>query len=153
QPPARASTPIPDQPHPHRRSSSHDRSPTDFGRPHFRNTESSTREEDTMYYSSGNYEAFARPRKPEGVENKTAWLVGAGLTSMASAVFMIRDGQMPGDRITILERLDIPGGALDGIRKPEKGFVIRGGREMEDHMECLRSEEHTSELQSRIDLV
>jgi len=22
-----------------------------------------------MYYSSGNYEAFARPRKPEGVEN------------------------------------------------------------------------------------
>ncbi|WP_454116099.1 oleate hydratase [Microbacterium aurum] len=90
-----------------------------------------------MYYSSGNYEAFARPRKPEGVESKTAWFVGAGLTSMASAVFMIRDGQLPGDRITILERLDLPGGALDGIKKPKKGFVIRGGREMEDHMECL----------------
>ncbi|WP_282827516.1 oleate hydratase [Gulosibacter sediminis] len=90
-----------------------------------------------MYYSSGNYEAFARPRKPEGVENKTAWFVGAGLTSMASAVFMIRDGQLPGEKITILERLDLPGGALDGIKKPEKGFVIRGGREMEDHMECL----------------
>ena len=27
-----------------------------------------------MYYSSGNYEAFARPRKPEGVESKTAIL-------------------------------------------------------------------------------
>ena len=90
-----------------------------------------------MYYSSGNYEAFARPRKPEGVDDKTAWFVGAGLTSMASAVFMIRDGQLPGDRITILERLDLPGGALDGIKKPQKGFVIRGGREMEDHMECL----------------
>ena len=90
-----------------------------------------------MHYSSGNYEAFARPRKPEGVENKTAWFVGAGLTSMASAVFMIRDGQLPGNRITILERLHLPGGALDGIRKPEKGFVIRGGREMEEHMECL----------------
>ncbi|TWH09145.1 oleate hydratase [Rhodococcus rhodochrous J45] len=90
-----------------------------------------------MYYSSGNYEAFARPRKPEGVENKTAWFVGAGLTSMASAVFMIRDGQLSGDKITILERLDLPGGALDGIKKPDKGFVIRGGREMEDHMECL----------------
>ena len=24
-----------------------------------------------MYYSSGNYEAFARPRKPEGVDNKS----------------------------------------------------------------------------------
>ncbi len=90
-----------------------------------------------MYYSSGNYEAFARPRKPEGIDEKTAWFVGAGLTSMASAVFMIRDGQLPGNRITILERLDLPGGALDGIRKPKKGFVIRGGREMEDHMECL----------------
>ncbi|MGO2658164.1 oleate hydratase [Mycetocola reblochoni] len=90
-----------------------------------------------MYYSSGNYEAFARPRKPEGVDTKTAWFVGAGLTSMASAVFMIRDGQLPGDRITILERLELPGGALDGIKKPKKGFVIRGGREMEDHMECL----------------
>ncbi|WP_392508899.1 oleate hydratase [Naumannella halotolerans] len=90
-----------------------------------------------MYYSSGNYEAFARPRKPAGVDDKTAWFVGAGLTSMASAVFMIRDGQLPGNRITILERLELPGGALDGIRKPHKGFVIRGGREMEDHMECL----------------
>jgi len=90
-----------------------------------------------MYYSSGNYEAFARPRKPEGVDGKSAWFVGAGLASMASAVFMIRDAQLPGSQITILERLDLPGGALDGIKKPKKGFVIRGGREMEDHMECL----------------
>ena len=90
-----------------------------------------------MYYSSGNYEAFARPRKPAGVDNKSAWFVGAGLASMAGAVFMIRDGRLPGSKITILERLKLPGGALDGIRKPEHGFVIRGGREMEDHMECL----------------
>jgi len=60
-----------------------------------------------MYYSSGSYEAFARPRKPEGVDNKTAWLVGAGLASMASAAFMIRDGQMDGSKITILERLSL----------------------------------------------
>ncbi len=90
-----------------------------------------------MYYSSGNYEAFARPRKPEGVENKTAWLVGAGLASMSAAAFMIRDGQLPGAKITILERLALPGGALDGIKEPKRGFVIRGGREMEDHFECL----------------
>lgn len=90
-----------------------------------------------MYYSNGNYEAFARPRKPEGVEQKTAWFVGAGLASMAAATFMIRDGQLPGASITILERLKLPGGALDGIKEPAKGFVIRGGREMEDHMECL----------------
>jgi oleate hydratase len=90
-----------------------------------------------MYYSSGNYEAFARSRKPEGIENKTAWFVGSGLAALAGAAFLIRDGHMPGSRITILERLKLPGGALDGIKEPEKGFVIRGGREMEDHFECL----------------
>jgi len=90
-----------------------------------------------MYYSSGNYEAFARPRKPEGVDNKTAWFVGSGLAALSGAAFLIRDGHMPGERITILERLKLPGGALDGIKESEKGFVIRGGREMEDHFECL----------------
>lgn len=90
-----------------------------------------------MYHSSSNYEAFARPRKPEGIENKTAWFVGSGLASMAGAAFLIRDGQMDGSKITILERLAIPGGALDGLDVPEKGFVIRGGREMEEHFECL----------------
>lgn len=90
-----------------------------------------------MYYSSGNYEAFARPRKPQGVENKTAWFVGSGLAALAGAAFLIRDGQMPGNRITIVEQQQLPGGALDGIKEPEKGFVIRGGREMEEHFECL----------------
>ncbi|HYN60250.1 MAG TPA: oleate hydratase [Rubrivivax sp.] len=90
-----------------------------------------------MHYSSGNYEAFARPRKPHGVESKTAWFVGSGLAALAGAAFLIRDGQMPGNRITILEQQQLPGGALDGIKEPEKGFVIRGGREMEEHFECL----------------
>ncbi|GAA1947123.1 oleate hydratase [Kitasatospora viridis] len=90
-----------------------------------------------MYYSSGNYEAFARPRKPRGVERKTAWFVGAGLASLAGAAFLIRDAQLPGERITVLERLELPGGALDGIKEPERGFVVRGGREMENHFECL----------------
>ncbi|CAN5270495.1 oleate hydratase [soil metagenome] len=90
-----------------------------------------------MRYTSGNYEAFARPRKPARVENKTAWFVGAGLASLAGAAFLIRDGQMPGEKITVLEELKLPGGALDGIKEPEKGFVIRGGREMEDHFETL----------------
>ncbi|MEU1207572.1 oleate hydratase [Nocardia sp. NPDC005825] len=90
-----------------------------------------------MEYTSGNYEAFARPRKPAGVDGKTAWFVGSGLASLSGAAFLIRDGRMPGDKITILEELKVPGGALDGIKEPKKGFVIRGGREMENHFECL----------------
>ncbi|KAF5135062.1 Oleate hydratase [Metarhizium anisopliae] len=90
-----------------------------------------------MYYSSGNYEAFARPLKPEGIDNKHAWIVGSGLAGLSAAAFLVRDAQMPGKNITILEELHIPGGALDGLKVPEKGFVIRGGREMEAHFECL----------------
>lgn len=90
-----------------------------------------------MYYSNGNYEAFARPEKPEGVENKSAYLVGSGLASLAAACFLIRDGRMPGEQIHILEELGLPGGACDGIHDSRKGFIIRGGREMENHFECL----------------
>ena len=89
-----------------------------------------------MYYSNGNYEAFARPKKPIGVEKKSAYLVGAGLASLAAACFLIRDGQMEGKNIHILEESDIAGGACDGIHG-NKGFIIRGGREMENHYECL----------------
>ncbi len=90
-----------------------------------------------MYYSNGNYEAFARPQKPENIEQKSAYLVGAGLASMAAAVFLIRDAQMKGENIHIFEELPLPGGSLDGILQPERGFIIRGGREMENHFECL----------------
>jgi oleate hydratase len=90
-----------------------------------------------MYYSNGNYEAFAHPEKPEGVDRKSAYLVGSGLASLAAACFLVRDGQMKGERIHILEALSLPGGSCDGINDPTKGFVMRGGREMDNHFECL----------------
>lgn len=90
-----------------------------------------------MYYSNGNYEAFARPEKPADVDKKSAYIVGAGLASLAAACFLVRDGQMKGEHIHILEELNVPGGACDGIKDSQKGFIIRGGREMENHFECL----------------
>lgn len=90
-----------------------------------------------MYYSNGNYEAFARPLKPEGVDRKSAYLIGSGLASLSAAAFLVRDGQMKGERIHILEKDPIPGGACDGYQYPERGFVMRGGREMDNHFECM----------------
>lgn len=90
-----------------------------------------------MYYSNGNYEAFAKPEKPKDVDKKSAYLIGSGLGSLAAACFLVRDGQMKGSHIHILEKDALPGGACDGIQDPEKGFIIRGGREMENHFECL----------------
>ena len=63
--------------------------------------------------------------------------MGSGLASLAAACFLVRDAQMPGKNIHILEAMDIAGGACDGIDDPTRGYVMRGGREMEDHFECL----------------
>ena len=90
-----------------------------------------------MYYSSGNYEAFARPLKPEGVEHKSAYLIGSGLAALSAACFLVRDGQMPGKNIHILEKDPIPGGACDGYQYTDIGYVMRGGREMDNHFECM----------------
>ena len=105
----------------------------------YRNTERGKHEKNSkgIYYTNGNYEAFARPRKPEGVDDKNAYIVGSGLASLAAACFLVRDGQMPGSHIHILEAMDIAGGACDGIFDPTRGYVMRGGREMENHFECL----------------
>jgi myosin-crossreactive antigen len=50
------------------------------------------------------------PQPSHDVDRATAkfTLVGGGIASMAAAVFMIRDGDILGRNITILEELDIP---------------------------------------------
>lgn len=45
---------------------------------------------------------------------------------------------MKGKKIHIFEELGLPGGSMDGIYNKEKeSYIIRGGREMEPHFECL----------------
>ena len=64
----------------------------------YRNTERGKYDRNSkgIYYSNGNYEAFAHPEKPEGVDQKNAYIVGSGLASLAAACFLVRDAQMPG---------------------------------------------------------
>ena len=90
-----------------------------------------------MYYSSGNYEAFSIPKKPEGVDAKSAYLIGSGLAALSAACFLVRDGQMKGEHVHILEKDPIPGGACDGYKYQDIGYVMRGGREMDNHFECM----------------
>ena len=90
-----------------------------------------------MYYSSGNYEAFARPKKPEGVDNKSAYIVGSGLAALTAACYLVRDGQMKGEHVHVLEKGDLPGGACDGYKFENLGYVMRGGREMDNHFEVM----------------
>lgn len=71
-----------------------------------------------------------RPLPATPVEGRKAWIIGSGIAGMAAAFYMLRDGKMKGEDITILDAVDITGGSLDGSGNAEEGYLIRGGREM-----------------------
>jgi len=60
------------------------------------------------------------------VAERKAYIVGSGLVGLSAAVFLIRDGQMPGENISIFEELPLPGGGCDGIKDERLGYIIRG---------------------------
>ena len=64
------------------------------------------------------------------------YCIGGGIASLAAAAFLIRDGDIPGHDIIILEELDRLGGSLDGAGTPQAGYVLRGGRMMESQYVC-----------------
>lgn len=61
------------------------------------------------------------------------YMIGGGIASLAAAVFLIRDGGVPGAAIRILDDQPRPGGALDGGGEETWGYVTRGGRMFEPH--------------------
>jgi len=73
-------------------------------------------------------------KTPDG--STAIYLVGAGIASLAAAAFLIRDADIPGHAITILEESDKIGGSLDGSGNPKDGYVIRGGRMFESKYLC-----------------
>jgi oleate hydratase len=68
--------------------------------------------------------------------NRRAYFVGSGIASLAGAAFLIRDGFFSGENIHIFEELKITGGSLDGAGSANSGYVIRGGRMIEEHYVC-----------------
>mgnify|MGYP000296688971 CR=1 FL=1 len=90
-----------------------------------------------MYYSAGTYESFAHPEKPKDVDKKSAYIIGTGLAGLTAAFYLVRDGQMKGEHIHLLEKLELAGGSCDGRKDITKGFFMRGGREMDNHFEVM----------------
>ena len=69
--------------------------------------------------------------------HRKAFLIGGGIGSIAAAAFMIRDGEMLGDNISIFESDPVLGGSLDGCGNPVHGYSMRGGRMLTtDNYEC-----------------
>jgi len=69
-------------------------------------------------------------------DNAGIYLVGAGIASLAAAAFLIRDGDIRGENITILEESAKIGGSLDAAGNPKDGYVMRGGRMIESKYLC-----------------
>jgi oleate hydratase len=56
-----------------------------------------------------------------------AYLVGGGIAALAAAVYLIRDGRMPGSSVHLLCEGEV-GGSLDASGSAETGYVMRGSR-------------------------
>jgi oleate hydratase len=89
-----------------------------------------------MTRANGAFDASVAGRMGAGRSAPKVYLVGGGIASLAAAAFMIRDGDLAGRNITILEELDKLGGSLDGAGSPETGYVLRGGRMIESKYVC-----------------
>ena len=70
------------------------------------------------------------------LEKTKVYLIGSGIASLASAVYLIKDAKIEPKNIVILEQDAITGGALDGSGNPKDGYVIRGGRMHEKMYQC-----------------
>jgi oleate hydratase len=68
--------------------------------------------------------------------NAQIYLVGGGIASLAASAFFIRDGDVRGHNITIVEESARIGGSLDAAGTPESGYVMRGGRMLESKYLC-----------------
>ena len=63
--------------------------------------------DDRLKLSNGNYESLVHARKPKGIDDKKAYLIGTGIGPLSAACFLIRDAHMDGNKITFLEKLDL----------------------------------------------
>jgi oleate hydratase len=84
-------------------------------------------------------------RKTQATHESTFYIVGGGIASLAAAAFLIRDGDVRGSKITILEESATLGGSLDAGGTPDAGYKMRGGRCLKPSI-CAPS---TSSVRSR----
>lgn len=69
-------------------------------------------------------------------QNRKAYLVGSGIASLSAAAYLIKEGGLQGNNITIFEEQDKFGGSLDAGGNPKDGYTMRGGRMFEAKFNC-----------------
>lgn len=66
--------------------------------------------------------------KKESLKEKNVYIVGGGIAALASAVYFIQEGHIPGENIVIFEQQECIGGSMDGSGDNIHGFVAHGAR-------------------------
>jgi oleate hydratase len=69
-------------------------------------------------HQSDKTDVSVEPRTTQHNKRKV-YFVGSGIAALAGAVFLIRDGLIPGENIHIFEELKLTGGSLDGAGSPD----------------------------------
>lgn len=93
--------------------------------------------DERLKLGNGDYNRLVNSRKPKGIEEKYAYIIGTGLAVLSTAGFLVKDAKMDPSHITFIEKDQIAGGTLDGKVMSEFGYVARGCREMGHHFEVL----------------
>ncbi|OXV05816.1 hypothetical protein Egran_06416 [Elaphomyces granulatus] len=66
-----------------------------------------------------------------------AWLIGSGIASLTAAVHLIKDAQVPGSRVHILETRSVTGGGVENTGNASNGYVVFSGRHPNLHDVCM----------------
>lgn len=84
--------------------------------------------ENGAFFRGPNYTKSQTARPARDLKQTNAYLIGGGIASLAAAVHLIHDANIPATQIHILESGPVPGGSMDGAGNSETGYILRGGR-------------------------
>lgn len=79
--------------------------------------------DERLKLGNGDYNRLVNSRKPKGIDEKQAYIVGTVLAGLSTAGFLVKDAKMDPTHITFIEKDDIAGGALDGKVMIDLGYV------------------------------
>lgn len=81
----------------------------------------------TLDFTMTRHQQTDQARGQRAPDNLDAWILGSSIASLASAVHLIRDANVPASRIHILESHSVPGDGLISIGDPLNGYDHRTG--------------------------
>lgn len=75
------------------------------------------------------------PQMPHPTDGQ-AWIVGGGIASLAVAVFLIHDANVPPSHIHLFDVHSHPGGGITSFGDPTSGYVVHEGRQISSYDSC-----------------